>query len=122
MYLYKHHLLPTSWCFAPRKKQFTMAGLETNGGEEVSYINLKCSKGKSWYYITYYLLAMLLPCCVLCPLVSPILLEFPAFQASKYMLAAMFYRGSPILGSYYLPGKQIVDKLSAIQITTRITD
>ena len=45
-----------------------MAGLETNVGEEVLYINLKCSKGKNWYYITNYLLALPLPCCVLCPL------------------------------------------------------
>ena len=55
-----------------------MAGLETNVGEEVLYINLKCSKGKNWYYITNYLLALPLPCCVLCPLYTALLLDIPA--------------------------------------------
>ena len=55
-----------------------MAGLETNVGEGVLYISLKCSKGKNWYYIINYYLALPLPCCVLCPLYFALLLDIPA--------------------------------------------
>ena len=55
-----------------------MAGLKTNVGEEVLYIKLKCSKGKNWYYVTNYLLALPLPCCVLCPLYTALPLDIPA--------------------------------------------
>ena len=41
LYPYKHHLLPTSWCFAPQGEHPTMAGLKTNVGEEVLYIEFK---------------------------------------------------------------------------------
>ena len=39
---------------------------------------LKCSYRKSWYYNTNYILALPLPCCVLCPLYTALLLDFPA--------------------------------------------
>ena len=55
-----------------------MAGLETNVGEEVLYISLKCSKGKNWYCITNYLLAPPLPCCALSPLYTALPLDIPA--------------------------------------------
>ena len=118
MYLYKHHLLPTSWCFVPQGKHSTMAGLETSVGEEVLYINLKCSKGKNWYYITNYLLALPLPCCVLCPLYTALhwifLLYITTLSVMEVNLFVLQY--TVISSSNYLTSKRISKQIRQIEI------
>ena len=59
---------------------------------------------------------------ILCSFLMVVKIARVGIWLRNICIADFFKSGIKMPGTYYLPGKKIVDKLSAIQITIRITD